>query len=72
MILQISSNDSATVHESLNEGYYWLEALHIVLNIVLPILIFVLALFVIYKFYKLLKGLSNTLKDIRDSLHKEK
>lgn len=72
MILHITSNDSVVVHESLNEGFYWLEALHIFLNIVLPILIFVLALFVIFKFYKLLKEIVVTLKDIRDSLNKDK
>ena len=71
MVLQISSSDSVTVHESLNEGFYWLEALNIFLNIVLPILFFLLALFAIYKFYKLLKEMSNSLKDIRDSLNKD-
>ena len=72
MILQITLNDSLTVHKSLNEGYYWLEAFHIFVNIVLPILFFVLALFVIFKFYKILKEIGVTLKDIRDSLNKDK
>jgi nucleoside permease NupC len=72
MILKITLNDSLTVHKSVNEGYYWLEALHIFLNIVLPILIFVLALFVILKFYKTLKEICISLKDIRDSLNKDK
>ena len=71
MVLQIATKDSTIVHESLNEGFFWLEAFHTFLNIILPTLIFLIALFVIYKFYKLLKEMSNTLKDIRDSLNKD-
>jgi Na+/melibiose symporter-like transporter len=71
MILQ-TLDDSVKVHESLNEGYFGLEALHLLLNIVLPILIFVLSLFIIYKFYKLLSDMNNTHKDIRDLLKKNK
>jgi K+-transporting ATPase A subunit len=63
MILQTQS----TSYDHSIDGSFWFDFTNILLNIVIPILLLIVIAFTIFKFYKLLKDISASLKDISET-----
>ena len=59
MILQTQS----TSYDHSIDGSFWLDFTSILLNIVIPILLLIVIVFTLFKFYKLFKDISETYKN---------
>lgn len=62
MILQ-----TLNIYQQTTDSLFWFDFSSILLNIVLPVLILCALFYTLYKFYKLFKEISTSLKDISET-----
>lgn len=68
MLIQKTIIEPNSKGEYVIPDLFWPEFFNILLNIVLPVLFYIALIYMIVKFYKVLKKISNTLEEINRNI----